>query len=211
MMLVDASEKFELVVATVSSHEGAERQLREAHEALSENGSLFLIADWDLSYVLKPLADRVFTNEKSLRNEIVWCERGAGDRADIHRTVLWYVKDAQRSSFVPLEMPRSAETVKRFGDGRIVSSKNARTGKRAPPRVEGASLSTLLNDVWVWDCSRGGWQYDPEMIDGRAQLSTLSLNPHGKKTQSEEALLERIANLAGFESASSSGILYSRW
>jgi hypothetical protein len=211
MNQVESTSKFELLIATVSSRESAERQLREAHAALSEIGSLFLIADWDLSYDLKPLADRVFTNEKSLRNEIVWCERGAGDRADAHRTVLWYVKDSQRSPFVPLEMPRSAETVKRFGDGRIVSSKNARTGKRAPPRVEGASLATLLNDVWVWDCTRGGWQYDPEMIDGRAQLTTLSVNTHGKKIQSEEALMERIATLAGFESASSSGILYARW
>lgn len=201
----------ELILARLAPDEGQNRHaiesaLFEARRSLSETGSLFLLSGWNDSYALKRAADEIFGAELELRNEIIWVVRqtrpGHGTH-DRHFTLFWYVRDRDQAPFHQLTMPKSVETRKRFGDGRIISSKSQRTGRRAPTRVEGASTEAPLNDVWVLDLDRMAWVYDLEEMEGATNGVPHTTGPYRKPSDlesvsiAEQTLEVRLQALTG--------------
>jgi len=72
-----------------------EPRLRECHRILKENGTIYLHCDWHANAHLRILMDKIFGGN-NLRNEIVWCYRGAGypkkDFGKRHDTIFRYSK-----------------------------------------------------------------------------------------------------------------------
>lgn len=210
MSFASSVSDLDLIIASMGSiqpggAEALERRLENLARRLKDSGSIFLVVEWELAYAVRRVADRVFGAGKNLRNEIIWVTRRA--RAvrgftEQHHTVLWYVKDPELAPFERLMMPRSIETRKRFGNGRIVSAISPRTGRRAPTRVEGASMEAPLNDVWVWDQDRCAWVFELEEMDGRvfahAPFAASAVGASG-----DEALCLRLTELAGASRGSS--------
>ncbi|CAN5711939.1 hypothetical protein BH10BDE1_BH10BDE1_03350 [soil metagenome] len=145
--------------------------LNEFRRITKDNGSIFLHLPWDLAYDVKPIADEIFGGSEFLRNEIIWVFRrwSANSNAlqENHHTILWYVKNPSRATFNKLEMPRTQQTLKRFGDGKIVSAVDKTTGKRVPSSTEGKASGAPLNDIWVWDDNKKNWLFELDEIDGR--------------------------------------------
>ena len=143
--------------------------LKEFRRILKENGSVFLHLPWDLAYEVKPIADKIFGGPEYLKNEIVWVFRRWPVQSEAlqenHHTILWYAKNPESSTFVKPTMPRSKETLKRFGDGKIVSGVDKKTGKRIPAKIEGKANDSPLNDIWVWDDNTKKWLYELDEID----------------------------------------------
>lgn len=146
-----------------------EEYLKESKRVLKENGSIFLHLPWDLAYDVKPMADKIFGGPEYLKNEIIWVFRRwsvpSNSLQENHHTILWYVKNPASSTFVKPTMPKSKETLKRFGVGKIVSAVDKETGKRVPAKTEGQSSESPLNDIWVWDDTEKKWLYELDEID----------------------------------------------
>src|SRR5690606_31022848 len=126
---------------------------KEFKRILKDTGSAFLHLPWNLAYDVKPIADEIFGGNEFLKNEIIWVFRrwatNINTLQENHHTILWYAKNPDKAVFNKLTMPRTKQTLKRFGEGKIVSAVDKETGKRVPAKTEGKSVDTPQNDVWV--------------------------------------------------------------
>jgi len=129
----------------------AER-LRECHRVLKPTGSLYLHCDWHASHHLRIRLDEIF-GKNNFINEIIWHYRkwsaGTGLYQRNHDNIFFYRKsDTKGRAFNPIYMPRSASTLKRFGDQKIISGYDDE-GKRVPAQMaKEKSVGVALDDVW---------------------------------------------------------------
>ena len=127
-------------------------RLAELHRVLKPAGSIYLHCDPTASHYLKLMLDAIF-GPRNFCNEVIWRYRkwatGKYTFQRNHDVILFYARSASRErTFNQLYMERAASTQKRFGDGRIVSGRDA-GGRRAPSQVETrASPGVRQDDVW---------------------------------------------------------------
>lgn len=126
-------------------------RLRECHRVLKPTGSIYLHCDPTMSHYLKIVMDGIFGKERLL-NEIVWHYKkwstGRYMFQRNHDILLFYAKSSNRDRvFNQLYMPRADSTLKRFGQGKIVSGYDV-DGKRIPATTEGESEGVRQDDVW---------------------------------------------------------------
>ena len=126
-------------------------RLRECHRVLKTTGSIYLHCDPTMSHSLKLLMDGIF-GAKNFRNEIIWNYRkwstGKYTFQKNHDIILFYSKTQTRKrTFNQIYMPRAESTLKRFGEGKIVSGYDE-SGRRLPSKIEGDSEGVRQDDVW---------------------------------------------------------------
>lgn len=78
-------------------------RLEVARDFLTDDGSIFVHADWHEVHYLKVLCDEIFGRENFI-NEIIWCYTGPGSPQmqqlnRKHDTILWYAKDPDNFTF----------------------------------------------------------------------------------------------------------------
>lgn len=78
-------------------------RLEVARDFLTDDGSIFVHADWHEVHYLKVLCDEIFGRENFI-NEIIWCYTGPGSPGmqqlnRKHDTILWYAKDPDNFTF----------------------------------------------------------------------------------------------------------------
>ena len=78
-------------------------RLEVAKDFLTDDGSIFIHADWHEVHYLKVLCDEIFGRENFI-NEIIWCYTGPGSPGmqqlnRKHDTILWYAKDPDNFTF----------------------------------------------------------------------------------------------------------------
>ena len=78
-------------------------RLEVARDFLTNDGSIFIHADWHEVHYLKVLCDEIFGRENFI-NEIIWCYTGPGSPKmnqlnRKHDTILWYAKDPENYIF----------------------------------------------------------------------------------------------------------------
>lgn len=78
-------------------------RLEVAQDLLTDDGSIFIHADWHEVHYLKVLCDEIFGRENFV-NEIIWCYTGPGSPGmqqlnRKHDTILWYAKDPDNFTF----------------------------------------------------------------------------------------------------------------
>ena len=127
-------------------------RLLEMRRVLREAGSIYLHCDPTASHYLKLLMDAVF-GALNFRNEVVWHYRkwsaGKYTFQRNHDVLLFYSRSQDRDrTFNKLFMPRTASTVQRFGNSKIVSGYDD-SGERLPSQVEDKeSEGVRQDDVW---------------------------------------------------------------
>lgn len=126
-------------------------RLRECQRILKDTGSIYLHCDPTMSHYLKVVMDAIFGSRKFL-NEIVWHYRkwstGKYQFQRNHDIILFYGNGAsQARTFNQLYMPRAESTIKRFGEGKIVSGYDEH-GNRVPSTTSGISDGVRQDDVW---------------------------------------------------------------
>lgn len=149
-------------------------------ELLSDNGAIFLHADWHKSHHLRCILDEVFGPD-NFCNEIIWCYTGASQTKSRfprkHDNIFYYRKgENPKFNWQDIVIPYSEETV-------------ARTGR-------GAGESGLYGDNDAQDkhknrLHKGGkvpedWWVDIHRLQGNG------LEKENYPTQKPEALVERI-------------------
>ena len=131
-------------------------RLRECQRVLKRTGSIYLHCDPTMSHYLKVVMDGIF-GKRNFRNEVIWHYRkwSTGKYAfqRNHDVLFFYSRSGSgERTFNQLFMPRTASTIKRFGEKRIVSGYDE-AGQRLPSQVgEEDSEGVRLDDVW--DISR---------------------------------------------------------
>lgn len=197
--------------------------IKEFHRVLKDNGSIFFHLPWELAYDVKPLLDKHFTGEGCFKNEIIWAFRRWSDRSNVlqenHHTILWYSKSSEHYVFNSLEMPKAKSTVKRFGDEKIVSAVDKKSGKRIPSKTKGKSKTAPLNDIWIWDDNKQAWLFELDEIDEQSYIENnrstwgishtapvkkvKKVNYEGDKTtypfEKPKALIERLLKMSSNE------------
>jgi len=150
------------------------QRVMELHRVLKPTGSFYLHCDWHAGHYLKVMCDEVFGYNK-LRNEIIWCYRGAGypkkDFGKRHDTIFRYSKTNDYLFNVDDVREEYAEATKeRFKHyiGNVRDGVNFGTQKLNP-------LGKHPDD---W------WQIQPIAPSAKERL--------GYPTQKPEALLDRI-------------------
>lgn len=78
-------------------------RLEVARDFLTDDGSIFIHADWHEVHYLKVLCDEILGRENFI-NEIIWCYTGPGSPGmqqlnRKHDTILWYAKDPDNFTF----------------------------------------------------------------------------------------------------------------
>ena len=125
-------------------------RLRECRRVLKPTGSLYLHCDPTMSHPLKLVLDAVFGTAQ-FQNEIIWHYRkwSTGTHAfqRNHDTIFYYRRARQGGTFNQTYMPRARSTVKRFGEGKIVSGFDP-AGRRVPSTTSGTSAGVRQDDVW---------------------------------------------------------------
>lgn len=153
--------------------------LNEFKRILNKTGSVFIHLPWEQAYDIKPIADEIFGPE-CFKNEIIWSFRRWSDKSNVlqenHHTILWYCRDNDSYVFNKLEMPKAKSTLKRFGDEKIISAVDKKTGKRVPSETKGKSTTAPLNDVWIWDDNKKNWLYDLEDVDESSYVKGNRIN-----------------------------------
>lgn len=128
-------------------------RLAELHRVLKADGSIYLHCDPTASHYLKLLMDAIF-GPRNFCNEIIWHYRkwatGKYTFQRNHDVILFYSRSASRErTFNQLYMERAASTRQRFGNAKIMSSRDA-SGRRAPSQVEAQeSRGVRQDDVWA--------------------------------------------------------------
>ena len=129
-------------------------RLVELHRVLKPTGSLYLHCDPTASHYLRVLLDAVFGPTNFL-NEIIWHYKkwptGKYKFQRNHDVVLFYAKSNSKArTFNQIHMPRAESTLKRFGEAKIRSGHDAKTGKRVPSTTEATkSTGVRQDDVWA--------------------------------------------------------------
>lgn len=127
-------------------------RLRECWRVLKPTGSIYLHCDPTMSHYLKVVMDGIF-GKQNFRNEIIWHYRkwSTGKYAfqRNHDVLFFYSRSGSRERvFNQLYMPRTASTVKRFGNRRIISGYD-KEGQRLPSQVaDEESKGVRQDDVW---------------------------------------------------------------
>ena len=161
-----------------------EPRLRECHRVLKESGSIYLHCDWHADAHLRILMDKIF-GENNFRNEIVWHYKkwsaGWQQFQRNHDIILFYSKtDNKKRIFNKMFMDRAESTLKRFGNAKIISGYDEKTGKRIPSQMaDEESKGVSMDDVW-----------DIGRVPPIKQMFP---------TQKPEQLLERIINASSKE------------
>ncbi len=131
-----------------------EPRLRECHRVLKDTGSMYLHCDWHANAHLRILMDEIF-RENNFRNEIIWHYKkwsaGWKQFQRNHDTILFYSKtDNNKRVFNKMFMERAESTIKRFGNEKIVSGYDEKTGKRIPSQtLNQKSEGVPMDDVWT--------------------------------------------------------------
>ena len=130
-----------------------EPRLRECHRILKNTGSIYLHCDWHADAHLRILMDKIF-GDSNFRNEIVWHYKkwsaGWQQFQRNHDIILFYSKSSnQKRVFNKIFMDRALSTLKRFGNAKIISGFDERTGKRIPSQMsKEKSEGVPMDDVW---------------------------------------------------------------
>ena len=128
-------------------------RLRECWRVLKPTGSLYLHCDPTMSHSLKLVLDglaRTLPGGGRFLNEIVWHYRkwSTGTYAfQRNHDIIFFYGRSSKNSFNQLFMPRAASTLKRFGQGKIVSGFDDK-GRRVPSITSGKSQGVRQDDVW---------------------------------------------------------------
>ena len=150
------------------------QRVMELHRVLKPTGSFYLHCDWHAGHYLKVMMDDVF-GYNNLRNEIVWCYRGAGypkkDFGKRHDTIFRYSKtddymfnlDDVREEYAEATKERFKHYVGNVREGRDFGYQTLNPLGKQP-------------DDW--------WQIQPIAPSAKERL--------GYPTQKPETLLERI-------------------
>ncbi len=130
-----------------------EPRLRECRRVLKDGGSIYLHCDYHADAHLRLLMDKIF-GEHNFRNEIVWHYRkwsaGWQQFQRNHDIILFYSKTSSKKRiFNKMFMERAKSTLIRFGNAKIISGYDEKTGKRIPSKMAGKeSEGVLMDDVW---------------------------------------------------------------
>ena len=128
-------------------------RLLECNRVLKPTGSIYLHCDPTMSHYLKAVMDGIFGGNH-FKNEIVWHYRkwstGKYTFQRNHDIILFYSPSRDKNrTFNQMYMPRTASTLKRFGDAEIVSGYDE-SGRRLPSGMTGAeSKGVRQDDVWA--------------------------------------------------------------
>jgi DNA modification methylase len=151
-----------------------EPRLRECHRVLKETGTMYLHCDHHANAHLRILIDKIF-GEGNLRNEIIWCYRGAGypkrDFGRRHDTIFRYSKtDSYVFNLDDVREEYAEATKERFKHyiGNVRKGRNFGVQKLNPKGKQ--------PDDW--------WQIQPIAPSANDRL--------GYPTQKPEPLLEKI-------------------
>lgn len=164
-------------------------RIAEIHRVLKPTGSFYLHCDPTASHYLKLVCDSVFCARGQggeFKNEIVWSYNkwavAENSFSRNHDIVLFYTKNRKDSQFNIQFQERSASTLKRFGNKKIVSGHDA-NGKRVPSQTTSEdSGGVKMADVWSIPI-----------------LAPVAKERLGYPTQKPEALLERIIQASSNE------------
>jgi len=130
-----------------------EPRLRECHRVLKDSGSMYLHCDYHADAHLRILMDKIF-GENNFRNEIIWHYRkwsaGWQQFQRNHDVILFYSKTNNKNRvFNKTFMDRAESTLKRFGNAKIISGFDEKTGERLPSQVsKKESEGVPMDDVW---------------------------------------------------------------
>jgi len=128
-------------------------RLEQCWRVLKSTGSIYLHCDWHAGHYLKQMMDDVFDYE-NFRNEIVWHYKkwstGWKQFQRNHDTIFFYSKtNSKKRTFNISYMKRAQSTLKRFGEAKIISSFDIKSGERLPAKIsEENSKGVLMDDVW---------------------------------------------------------------
>ena len=149
-------------------------RLEQCERVLKDTGTIYLHCDWHASHYLKVMMDGIF-GYNNLRNEIIWCYRGAGypkkDFGKRHDTIFRYSKsenytfnlDEVREEYAEATVERFKHYIGNVRDGVDFGVQKLNPKGRQP-------------DDW--------WQIQPIAPSARERL--------GYPTQKPEALMEKI-------------------
>ena len=128
-------------------------RLAQVRLALADHGALFVHLDPTAGPHVRLLLDALL-GRQAFVNEIVWRYRRwpIKQRAlqRMHDTLLFYAPspDHPERRFETLFEPRSASTLKRWGDRRIQAGHRPDGSRRPSENVDAASAGAPLSDVW---------------------------------------------------------------
>jgi DNA modification methylase len=128
-------------------------RLSECFRVLKNTGSMYLHCDTHANSHLRNSLDKIF-GESNLRNEIIWHYRkwstGNKQFQNNHDTIFFYSKtNDKKRVFNKMFMERAQSTLKRFGNARIISGYDEKTGKRVPAQMaDEESEGVSMDDVW---------------------------------------------------------------
>ncbi len=158
----------------------------ELHRVLKPTGSIYLHCDPTASHYLKIVLDVIF-GKNNFRNEIIWSYKKWAVSQNFfsrnHDVILFYSKDSNKILFNTLLQARAESTLKRFGNKKIISGFDPKSGKRIPSQLEDRESSGVkMGDVWEIPI-----------------IAPSSKERMGYPTQKPEALLERIIKASSKE------------
>ncbi len=128
-------------------------RLSECYRILKDTGSMYLHCDTHANSHLRNSLDKIF-GEGNFRNEIIWHYRkwstGNKQFQNNHDTIFFYSKtNDKKRVFNKMFMERAQSTLKRFGNARIISGYDEKTGKRVPAQMaDEESEGVSMDDVW---------------------------------------------------------------
>ncbi len=126
-------------------------RLEQCWRVLKPTGSIYLHCDWHAGHYLKVMMDEIF-GYSNFRNEVIWHYRkwsaGWKQFQRNHDNILFYSKtDDENRVFNKIYMPRTASTLKRFGNAKIISGYEGE--KRLPSKTSKEdSEGVAMDDVW---------------------------------------------------------------
>lgn len=128
-------------------------RLAQVRLALAEHGALFVHVDPAAAPHVRLLLDALL-GRHAFVNEVVWRYRRWPIRQRafqrMHDTLLFYAPDPDHADrrFETLFEPRSASTIKRWGDRRIEAGHRPDGSRRPSENLDDPSAGAPLSDVW---------------------------------------------------------------
>ncbi len=157
----------------------------EMHRVLKNSGTIYLHCDYDANSYIRILLDLVFRRE-NMRNEIVWCYKGAGNyftcfprKSD---TIYFYTKSSEYT-FYPTRVKYSRDNLGSGLNSIAAAGKTREEIKKAEKKLVERGKA---KENWWDDIPAGGHMSKHERI--------------GYPTQKPTALLERIIKASTNES-----------
>ncbi len=149
--MIDAFEVLYGKSGTLSYLVNMAVRIYEIWRVLKPTGSFYLHCDQTMSSYIRILLDAIF-GKKNFVNEVIWHYKKWAAASNMfvrnHDILLRYSKSSE-FTHNQLYGQRSASTLRRFGNKKILSGAKDKTGKRLPSiTTEEESVGVKLDDVW---------------------------------------------------------------